>query len=207
MLRNLRTGMLVLSVLYFVLGLALLAAPAASLPWVCAGFGALIALTGARSLWRYSRNKEKGLTAWFTLAGGVVTLALGLFSLLRPDFVQWVLPVVFGAFLMVDGAAREQSAWQLVRRKGQRWWVLMLLGFVTGIGGILLILQPFTDWPVDSIWLSGLLLIIEGVLNAGCIIYTALLLRDLDKAAETQEPTSETGGESPSDPKPRDPQS
>ena len=197
--------MLVLSVLYFVLGLALLAAPAASLPWVCAGFGLLIALTGARSLWRYSRNKEKGLAAWFTLAGGVVTLALGLFALLRPDFVQWVLPVVFGVFLLVDGAAREQSAWQLVRRKGQRWWVLLLLGFVTGIAGILLILQPFSHWPVDSIWLSGLLLIIEGVLNAGCTLYTALLLHDLDKAAEAPAPTDD--GEASADPDPSDPQS
>lgn len=42
MLRNMRTGMLVLSVLYFVLGLALLAAPAASLPWICAAFGVLM---------------------------------------------------------------------------------------------------------------------------------------------------------------------
>lgn len=197
--------MLVLSVLYFVLGLALLAAPAASLPWVCAGFGLLIALTGARSLWRYSRNKEKGLAAWFTLAGGVVTLALGLFALLRPDFVQWVLPVVFGVFLLVDGAAREQSAWALVRRKGQRWWVLFVLGFVTGIAGTLLILQPFSDWPVDSIWLSGLLLIIEGVLNAGCTLYTALLLHDLDKAAESPAPPDD--GEAPADPDPSDPQS
>lgn len=208
MRRHLRTGMLVLSVLYFVLGLALLAAPAAILPWVCAGFGLLIALTGARNLWRYSRNKEKGLGAWFTLAGGIVTLALGLFALLRPDFVQWVLPVVFGVFLLVDGAAREQSAWQLVRRKGRRWWVLLLLGFVTGIAGILLILQPFSDWPVDSIWLSGLLLIVEGVLNAGCTIYTALLLHDLDKAvpdAGTQE--SQDGGESSADPDAGDSQS
>ena len=205
MLHHLRTGMLVLSVLYFVLGLALLAAPAASLPWVCAGFGLLIALTGARSLWRYSRNKEKGLAAWFTLAGGVVTLALGLFALLRPDFVQWVLPVVFGVFLLVDGAAREQSAWALVRRKGQRWWVLFVLGCVTGIAGILLILQPFSHWPVDSIWLSGLLLIIEGVLNAGCTLYTALLLHDLDKAAEAPAPTDD--GEASADPDPSDPQS
>lgn len=208
MLRNMRTGMLILSVLYFVLGLALLAAPAASLPWICAGFGALIALTGARSLWRYSRDKERGLAALFTLAGGVVTLALGLFSLLRPDFVQWVLPVVFGAFLIVDGGVREQSAWQLVRRKGQRWWVLMLLGFVTGIAGILLIMQPFADWKVDSIWLSGLLLILEGVLNAGCTVYTAIMLRDLDKAeaardaepeedAVLEEDTAPEAGEDP----------
>ena len=147
-----------------------------------------------------------GITGiWFTLAGGVVTLALGLFALLRPDFVQWVLPVVFGVFLLVDGAAREQSAWQLVRRKGQRWWVLFVLGFVTGIAGTLLILQPFSDWPVDSIWLSGLLLIIEGVLNAGCTLYTALLLHDLDKAAEAPAPTDD--GEAPADPDPSDPQS
>lgn len=192
MLRNMRTGMLVLSVLYFVLGLALLAAPAASLPWICAAFGVLIALTGARNLWRYSRNKEKGFAAAFTLLGGVVTLALGLFALLRPDFVEWVLPVVFGFFLLVDGGAREQSAWQLVRRKGQRWWVLMLLGFVTGIAGILLIMQPFASWPVDAIWLCGLLLILEGVLNAGCTVYTAMALRDLDKAAEAAETARET---------------
>ena len=182
MLHTMRTGMLLLSVLYFVLGLALLAAPATSLPWVCAAFGVLIALTGARSLWRYTRDKERGLAALFTLVGGVVTLALGLFALLRPEFVEWVLPVVFGAFLLVDGSVREQGAWQLVRRKGQRWWVLMLLGFVTGIAGVILIMQPFASWPVDSIWLCGLLLILEGALNAGCTVYTGLALHKLEQA-------------------------
>ena len=92
-----------------------------------------------------------------------------------------------------------------MRRKGQRWWVLFVLGFVTGIAGILLILQPFSHLPVDSIWLSGLLLIIEGVLNAGCTLYTALLLHDLDKAAEAPAPTDD--GEAPADPDPSDPQS
>ncbi len=184
MLRNLRAGMIVLSVLYFVLGLALLAAPAASLPWICAAFGALIALTGARSLWRYTRDKERGLAAVFTLAGGVVTLALGLFALLRPEMVEWVLPVVFGAFLLVDGSVREQSAWQLVRRKGQRWWVLMLLGFVTFIAGVWLILQPFAGWDVDPVWLSGLLLVVEGALNAGCTVYTAAALHKLEQAED-----------------------
>lgn len=184
MLRNLRTSMIVLSVLYFVLGLALLAAPAASLPWICAAFGALIALTGARSLWRYTRDKERGLAAVFTLAGGVVTLALGLFALLRPEMVEWVLPVVFGAFLLVDGSVREQSAWQLVRRKGQRWWVLMLLGFVTFIAGVWLILEPFAGWDVDPVWLSGLLLVVEGALNAGCTVYTAAALHKLEQAED-----------------------
>ena len=70
--------------------------------------------------------------------------------------------------------------------------VLMLLGFVTGIAGILLIMQPFVSWPVDAIWLCGLLLILEGVLNAGCTVYTAMALRDLDKAAEAAETAQET---------------
>lgn len=183
MLHNLRTGMIILSALYFVLGLALLAAPAASLPWICAAFGVLIALTGARSLWRYTRDKERGLAALFTLAGGVVTLALGLFALLRPEMVEWVLPVVFGAFLLVDGGVREQSAWQLVRRKGRRWWVLMLLGLVTCLAGVWLIMQPFAGWDVDPVWLSGLLLTVEGVLNAGCTVYTAVALHKLEQTA------------------------
>ena len=40
---------------------------------------------------------------------------------------------------------------------------------------------------VSVVMLCGVLLIIEGVLNAGCIIYTALLLRDLDKACRVAE--------------------
>ena len=41
----------------------------------------------------------------------------------------------------------------------------------------------------------GLLLILEGVLNAGCTIYTAMMLHDLDKAAEAALSAGDTAGE------------
>lgn len=212
MLHHVKTGMLVLSISYLILGLLLLAAPAASLPWICTGFGAIILLTGAVNLVRYFRAREKSLAALFTLVGGVVTAGLGVFALLRPDYVTWILPLVFGLFVLVDGGLREQSAWQLFKRKGQKWWVVMLLGFVSCILGVLLIAQPFLTMPLDPILLCGIILVVEGVLNLGCAIYTAMELHALDRLEQAQaeaaaqppepEPQPDPQPESPAEPQP-----
>lgn len=182
MLRNIKTGMLALSICYIVVGLLLLVAPNASLPWLCAGFSAVVLATGAYSLVRYFKLCGQGARALGLMVGGVVTTALGLFALLRPTYVEWVLPVVLGLFVVVDGAMRGQSALQLRKRSGQKWWVVLLLGAVSGLLGFgLLCASFFESLKLDLILLCGIILVGEGILNMACVIYTAMELHALDR--------------------------
>ena len=82
------------------------------------------------------------------------------------------LPVVFGIFIVVDGLSRIGTAIDLAKRKGQKWWLLLPFSIVSVALGVLLVLHPF-DAAVSAVMLCGILLIAEGALNLGCILYAA----------------------------------
>lgn len=92
------------------------------------------------------------------------------------------LPVVFGIFIVVDGCSRIGSAIDLAKRKGEKWWMLLLFSIVSIALGALLIWHPFGA-AVSVVMLCGILLIVEGALNLGCILYAAMELRTLDRMA------------------------
>ena len=89
---------------------------------------------------------------------------------------------MFGIFIVVDGLSRIGTAIDLAKRKGQKWWLLLLFSIVSVALGVLLVLHPF-DAAVSAVMLCGILLIAEGALNLGCILYAAMELRTLDRMA------------------------
>ena len=159
MLRYVKSGMMLMSIAYIVLGLMLLIMPETSLLWICYAFGMVVLITGIVCLIQYARIRGTGFTAPFMLVGGVITAGLGLFTLAKPQVVASFLPVVFGIFIVVDGCSRIGSAIDLAKRKGEKWWMLLLFSVVS------------------------ILLIVEGAFNLGCILYAAMELRTLDRMA------------------------
>ena len=95
MLRYVKNGMLVLSIAFIALGLLLLIMPETSLLWLCYAFGAVVLITGIVCLVQYARLRGSGFAAPFFLVAGVITAALGLFTLAQPQVVASFLPVVF----------------------------------------------------------------------------------------------------------------
>lgn len=182
MLRYVKSGMMLLSIAYIVIGMMLLIMPQTSLLWICYAFGAVVLLTGIVCLIQYARIRGTGFAAPFMLVGGVITAGLGIFTLAKPQVVASFLPIVFGIFIVVDGLSRIGSAIDLAKRKGQKWWVLLLLSIVSVALGILLVLHPFGA-AVSVVMVCGILLIVEGAMNLGCILYAAMELRTLDRMA------------------------
>ena len=174
MLRYVKSGMMLMSIAYIVLGLMLLIMPETSLLWICYAFGVVVLITGIVCLIQYARIRGTGFTAPFMLVGGVITAGLGLFTLAKPQVVA--------SFLVVDGCSRIGSAIDLAKRKGEKWWMLLLFSIVSIALGALLIWHPFGA-AVSVVMLCGILLIVEGALNLGCILYAAMELRTLDRMA------------------------
>ena len=110
MLRYVKSGMMLMSIAYIVLGLMLLIMPETSLLWICYAFGVVGLITGIVCLIQYARIRGTGFTAPFMLVGGVITAGLGLFTLAKPQVVARFLPVVFGLFIVVGGFSRIGSA-------------------------------------------------------------------------------------------------
>lgn len=183
MLRYIKNGMLLLSIAFVVLGILLLVMPQTSLLWICYAFGAVVLITGIVCLIQYVRIRGSGFAAPFFLVAGVIITALGLFTLVQPEVVASFLPVVFGLFILIDGCSRIGTALDLARRKGDKWWVMLLFSLLSIALGILLLVNPFGA-AVSVVMLCGVLLIIEGVVNLSCVVYTAMELRAIDRMTD-----------------------
>ena len=183
MLRQMKTGTIILSVGYILIGLLLLVMPETSLQFLCFAFGAVILITGIVNLVRYFRISGRGLQAPFLLIGGVVAIGLGLFLLIKPVFVMSILPVVFGLFILFDGVIRILNAFELAKAHGQKWWMLLILGILSIVLGAIVAFHPF-DALISVAMLCGIMLIVEGALNLGCVIYAAMELHALARMAE-----------------------
>ena len=183
MLRYVKNGMLLLSIAFIALGLLLLVMPQTSLLWICYAFGAVVLITGVVCLVQYARLRGSGFAAPFFLVAGVSTAALGIFSLARPEVIASFLPVVFGLFILIDGCSRLGTAIELARRKADKGWMMLLFSVLSVALGILLLVNPFGA-AVSVVMLCGVLLIIEGVVNLSCVVYTAMELRTLDRMAD-----------------------
>lgn len=182
MLRYVKAGVLP-SLAFLVLGVLLLVMPQTSLLWICYAFGAVVLVTGIVCLIQYARVRGSGFAAPFLLVGGVITAALGLFTLAQPQTVASFLPVVFGLFILVEGCSRIGAALDLARRKAAKWWVLLLLSLLSIALGLLLLFDPF-EAAVSAVMLCGVLLIVEGALSLACALYAAMELRALDRMAD-----------------------
>jgi len=188
MLRHIKPGMLVFSVLYILLGLLLLLAPQAVADVFCIALGLLVVLCGLQSLYGYFKKDNGSIRAAVSLLLSLPTIALGMWALLctvqSAMTFEWLLPLLFGLMLLVDGVVRAQSSFALAKRKGQKWWVVLLLSIV--------------------LLLSGIFLLAEGILNLCCTIYIAMEFHALDRldAAKAEMETAAAPEPSPEVPSP-----
>ena len=115
----------------------------------------------------------------------VAYIVIGMLLLIMPETSLLWICNIFGVVVLVtgvDGLSRIGTAIDLAKRKGQKWWLLLLFSIVSVALGVLLVLHPF-DAAVSAVMLCGILLIAEGALNLGCILYAAMELRTLDRMA------------------------
>ena len=183
MLRHIKPGMLVFSVLYILLGLLLLLAPQAVADVFCIALGLLVVLCGLQSLYGYFKKDNGSIRAAVSLLLSLPTIALGMWA---------------------------QSSFALAKRKGQKWWVVLLLSIVSLLCGALLACsQLLNNRNVDLLLLSGIFLLAEGILNLCCTIYIAMEFHALDRldaakaemeAAAAPEPSPEAPSPAPAEP-------
>lgn len=150
-----------LSIAYLVFGVILLCKPGLSGTLICSVLGAGALVFGIVKLVSYWRLREMGGLFQIDLVLGVVFAAVGIFTLVRPDVILSILPIVLGIALVLAALSKLQRSFQLKSAGFPRWTSVLVTGILTGVLGAVLLVNPFAA-ATTMIRCIGLGVIVDG---------------------------------------------
>ena len=106
--------------------LLVLKEPVAYQKWM---FGALFLVIGISKLIGYFSNDLYRLAFQFGLSMGIFASVIGMLILISPEKMSTAIPVVLGAYVILDGALKIQTAWD-AKKFGMSKWVILLISSV-----------------------------------------------------------------------------
>ena len=95
--------------------------------------GSLFGLTGAAKIFGYFSNDLYRLAFQFDLAIGIFCILLTLLTELMPEYAFGTLPLIFAAYVSLDGLLKIQTSID-ARRFGMKSWIVMLITAVVLFG-------------------------------------------------------------------------
>ena len=159
-----KTGYIVVSVLFCVLGVVLLVMSERCVPWIGRALGIGMVVCGAIKLGGYFSKDLFRLAFQYDLAFGILLIAVGIITLCHPGEAMSFLCVIFG--IPVDA-----------RRFGiPQWWLVLVLAVLTGVIGLLLVLRP-TEGAQVLVMLMGVSLLLDGALNLSVALCAVKVVR------------------------------
>jgi uncharacterized membrane protein HdeD (DUF308 family) len=110
-----------------------------------------------------------GFLLW--MLSGVLYAAAGLVTSMNPLLASFLLTLMLALLTLASGAARLWLGFQA--RADHGWGWIIASGVVTTIAGLVFLL----GWPVNSLWLLGLLLAIDLVFQGCALVGLGLRFR------------------------------
>ena len=163
-MKTAKIGYFVISILFCVLGVVLIAAPGTSVVWLGRLLGIGMIIFGAIKLVGYFSKDLFRLAFQYDLAFGILLIALGIVTLARPNGAMSFLCVVFGIPVLADGLFKIQISLDAKRFGIERWWLVLALAALTCVIGLLLVIRP-SEAARALMVLMGISLLLDGILN------------------------------------------
>ncbi len=174
-MRAAKTGYIVLSALFCLLGGALLVCPKVSVLLFGRFLGVSMILFGVVKLVGYFSKDLFRLAFQYDLAFGILLIALGAIVLVRPENSMSFFAIILGVCVLTDGLFKIQIAIDSRAFGIRLWWLIFLLAAVPVALGILLVLRP-GDGARLVVTLLGLSLLSEGILNLCVAVCTVKIV-------------------------------
>lgn len=157
-------GYIAISIIFCLVGIALIAFPAPSARTIAVFFGvAMIAFGAVRLVGYFSRDLFR-LAFQFDLQFGILLIIMGAITLMKPDDMMNFLCISMGVCILVDCLFKTRIAMDAKRFGIRQWWLTMGMAVITGIIGLLLAFRPSEALNV-IVTLLGISLLSEGILN------------------------------------------
>lgn len=178
-LKRFKNQIIILSILYIILGLALLIWPQISLITICKFLGTIVLILGVTRLTTYFTNDGFRDSMRPDLAHGLLNILLGIFMLISPMTLVTALPIVLGIAIIVDSMLRIQLSIELKLKNYKNWWISLIFALLTAILGALLVFNPFAGGIILARYI-GISLAIDGIVNLWVMFFMRKKLKEYD---------------------------
>lgn len=176
-MRIAKTGYIVMSIVFSVIGVLLIAMPDISAKVIGLSVGIAMIVFGAVRLVGYFSKDLFRLAFQFDLGFGILMLALGVIVLTKPENLMPFLGVALGISVLIDSLFKIQIALDSKQFGIKSWWLIFAMAIITGIMGLILITHSAVGAQLLTI-LLGISFIIEGVLNLCTVVNTVLIVKN-----------------------------
>lgn len=163
-MRFAKTGYIVMSIVFCVVGVLFIALPAKAAVVIGKTLGVAMAAFGVVKLVGYFSRDLFRLAFQYDLEFGILLIALGLTVLLRTSGVMDFICVAMGVAILADGLFKIQIAVDARRFGIQAWWLILALAALAGGVGLLLVFRPWESVQALTV-LLGISLLAEGGVN------------------------------------------
>lgn len=176
-MRIAKTGYIVMSVVFCVVGVLFIALPERSALAVGRALGVAMIVFGVIKLVGYFSRDLFRLAFQYDLEFGILLIALGLISLLRTSNLMDFICVAMGIAILADGLFKIQISVDARRFGIASWWLVLLLAVAAGAVGLVLIFRPWESAQLLTV-LLGIALLAEGVLNLCVAVSTVKIVKN-----------------------------
>lgn len=169
-MKQINRGVNTLSILYIILGVALIAFPGTSSTLVCQVLGGgVLAAAGPVRIFQYFTGKDSGRADSSDLAMGIVIALAGVLILMNTRRIISFMPFLFGAFMLAHSIITILNALE-IRRAGSRMGTgALAAGIVGAVFAFIVLLNPFGT-AMTLVRFMGIALVYNGVCNLGSYI-------------------------------------
>lgn len=141
--KKIKANYMVSAALLTLFGLVLLIWPKTSTTVLCIALGCVLVVCGVTRLAVFLVSRDGSLYSSMNLLSGIVLLVVGIWIVVKPEGVLFVVPIVIGIVVIFHGVHDFGQAINLYKSGYDKWWVALILGIITTGLGILLVVNPF----------------------------------------------------------------
>lgn len=171
-----KVGYIVISAVFCVAGIFMIAAPQRSLTVIIDIFAAAMILFGIVRIVGYFSHDLYRLAFQYDLQFGVLMIVLGITAAIRNQNVLNFLCLALGICILADGLFKIQIAIDARKFGIESWWLIAALAAAAVTVGMLLILKPTESLRTMTV-LLGIFLLAEGVLNLCVALSTVKVIK------------------------------
>lgn len=164
LMKTAKTGYIIMSLVFCLLGIMLIAIPDFSVTLIATVFGVLLILFGIVKIIGYFSKDLFRLAFQYDLAFGILLIVLGMITILKVKNIMIFISIILGIYALADGLLKIQIALDAKVFGIKQWWTILVSAVATGAIGCVLVIRPSESAGILVI-LFGICLLAEGILN------------------------------------------